>query len=186
MDDNELQLIQRLKVYGSNWNELEPLSNSNFLNMFRGGKLSAEAIVMTAMSEAIDSQNSEQANAAMKLGVVFGFVSENIPMLRTLAYEPWHAMHEDIVSAFIDICSPESVDVLYFLASWVPGNVVWDENRPLARNAVYALAKISKAHPSASDARTALEAVVNRKEEKVSDLAAELLADLPVDKENPA
>ena len=55
----------------------------------------------------------------------------------------WHEQHENIVTMLADLGSPESVEALHHAATFVPQYLDWNEDRPLAIKAIWALGAIA-------------------------------------------
>jgi hypothetical protein len=111
------------------------------------------ALGLRLLSEAIEAERSEDIECSLSLCWGFGFVSEHLPLLVKLTRLDCHINHEDVIRALdfeLKFRTPEACDVFYDAVFFVPEYLEWDENRALARKALFGLGNI---HSELSEAR---------------------------------
>jgi hypothetical protein len=105
------------------------------------GTTDGHALGLRLLSDAVDRQDGTDAEAALTVCFVFDFTAEHLDPLARLASADWHREHEDVATALGELRTPAAVDALYHLAWWVPEYLDWDDDRGLARKAIWGLAK---------------------------------------------
>jgi len=105
------------------------------------GTTDGHALGLRLLSDAVDRQDGTDTEAALIACRVFDITSDHLELLVRLASADWHRGHEDVASALDHLRTPGAVDALYHLTQWVPVYLAWDEDRGLARKAVWGLAK---------------------------------------------
>jgi len=91
------------------------------------------------LKEAIESRDADGVELALIVGNEFGITMDYLGMLLQLSSADWHCMHEDVVSLLGQLRTPTAVDALYQAAVWIPDYLDYDDNRALARKAIWAL-----------------------------------------------
>jgi hypothetical protein len=99
------------------------------------------ALGLTLLSEAADHNDSDEVELALLVCKTFGFTDAHLPLLLALAGADWHVSHEDVVWYLGSFQSPDVVDALYRATQWVQGYLDFDDNRALARKAIWELGK---------------------------------------------
>lgn len=94
------------------------------------------------LREAATSRDSTDLEMALIACSVFGITIEHLGTLASLMSADWHQSHENIVSLLDELRTPAAIDALNTAALLVPDYLEWDENRTLARNAIWAIGKI--------------------------------------------
>jgi len=115
-------------------------TNDEFLQAF--GDDDGPTLGLRLLRDALEQRDPVDVELALVVGFRFGISPDYLPSLLTLARADWHHAHEDVVRALGQLETPEAVGALVRLASWVPEYVDWDENRTLAKNAIWALGGI--------------------------------------------
>lgn len=105
------------------------------------GVADGHALGLWLLRDAIDRKDGDDVEAALVVCFVFGVAPDHLELLVQLASADWHCRHEDVAKALDALRAPEAVEALYQLTQWVPGYLSWDEDRGLARKAVWVLAK---------------------------------------------
>ena len=94
------------------------------------------------LSEAIAERSAVDLEAALIVCGTFGAGPRHLPDLVSLLPADWHKQHENIVTMLADLQAPEAVDALHHAAVRGPAYLDWNENRPLAVKAIWALGAI--------------------------------------------
>lgn len=105
------------------------------------GAADGHALGLRLLRDAVDRQDGIDTEAALIACGVFRITTDHLGLLVQLASADWHRKHEDVASALDHLRTPAAVDALYHLTQWVPDYLDWDDNRALARKAVWGLAK---------------------------------------------
>jgi hypothetical protein len=105
------------------------------------GRTDGHALGLSLLTDAVAREDGDDAEAALTACFVFGMTLSHLPLLVLLASADWHCRHEDVAGALDGLRTPGAVDALYHLTQWVPDYLAWDEDRGLARKAVWGLAK---------------------------------------------
>ena len=117
------------------------ISKEEFLRQFpsavKDGKLN-----LKVLEDAYHGRSADDLRCALTIGFAFSFAPEHIDILYRLLRADWHDAHEDIVSALEAWPSPETIEALYNATQWIPKSLEWDDNRALAKRAIWALGKI--------------------------------------------
>lgn len=111
-----------------------------FLSEF--GVTDGTSLSLQLLRESDRLRASDDVEAGLTVGFVFGFVEDHVDPLLSLALAPWHTSHENIVRALEDIGNPRAIPVLQKLTHWVPSYLHFDDSRALARHAYWAISKI--------------------------------------------
>ncbi len=107
----------------------------------RFGTVDGHALGLSLLGDAIDREDGDDVEAALFVCFVFGITPDHLELLVRLVSADWHHRHEDVANALDGLRSPDAVGALYHLTQWVPEYLAWDEDRGLARKAVWGLAK---------------------------------------------
>lgn len=91
------------------------------------------------LKEAIESRYADGVELALIVSNEFGITMDYLDMLLQLCAADWHHMHEDVVSLLGQLRTSTAVDALYRAAVWIPDYLDYDDNRALARKAIWAL-----------------------------------------------
>jgi HEAT repeat protein len=118
------------------------------------GTTDGVGLSLRLLSEAIAEKSPADLEAALILSGTFGTVPQQLPYLVALVPEDWHKQHENVVAMLSDLRAPEAVDALHHAAVWAPAYLDWNETRPLATKAIWALGAIPG--PEAERALTGL------------------------------
>jgi hypothetical protein len=94
------------------------------------------------LSEAAASRDATDLEMALIACSVFGITVEHLSTLASLIPADWHQSHENIVALLDKLRTSAAIDALSTAALLVPDYLEWDENRALARNAIWAIGKI--------------------------------------------
>ncbi|HEX8343293.1 MAG TPA: hypothetical protein VF657_00935 [Actinoplanes sp.] len=94
------------------------------------------------LSEAIAAKSRVDLEAALIVCGAFGVGPRHLPHLVALLPVDWHKQHENIVTMLVDLRSPDAVGALHHAAVSGPAYLDWNENRPLATKAIWALGVI--------------------------------------------
>ena len=127
------------------------------------GATDGEAFGLRLLSEAVEQRNGEDVEYALLVCQTFEFVEGHLPLLLELLSADWHVKHEDVVWYLGTYQSPTVVEALYQATQWVPEYLDYDENRALARKAIWELGK----QPGV-EARRALDALAQSDNELLS------------------
>jgi HEAT repeat protein len=103
------------------------------------GTTDGAALGIRLLGEAIDDKSPVDLEAALIVCGVFGTRPEHLRYLVGLLTTDWHEQHETIVTMLADLRSPDAIDALYHVATWVPEYQDWNEARPLASKAIWVL-----------------------------------------------
>jgi HEAT repeats len=120
-----------------------------------------QALGLDLLRDATRRRDWPDLQAALIACFTFGFTTGHLDLLIQLAGEDWHFGHEDVVNGLEDVVAGldeqrtrQVIGALAHMARWVPPYLDWDENRALARNAIWAMGKIPG--PAAAQALTGL------------------------------
>ena len=153
--------------------ESDEIAKQRFLALFpcavRNGRLSQDLL-----EEVVRSKDKVGLGCALVVGYRFGFDPSNAEVLYRLIDEDWHVSHENIVSALQRWGIPESAPALYRATQWIPTSLRFDEGRPLAVRAMWALWKLRT-----EEARGMLEKLQHSEEEILRETATMLLNKTP-------
>jgi hypothetical protein len=105
------------------------------------GTTNGHALGLRLLGDAVDRHDGTDAEAALMVCWEFDVTTDHLDLLVQLASADWHSKHEDVARALDRLRTPAAVDALYHLTQWVPDYLAWDEDRALARKAVWGLAK---------------------------------------------
>lgn len=99
---------------------------------------------------ATDREDGTDVEFALVICFSFGLRPELLPTLTRLTDASFHQAHENIASALDDLRDPRSIPALLRLAATVPDYLAWDENRALARKAIFGLGNLQTAQADAA------------------------------------
>jgi hypothetical protein len=106
------------------------------------GSSNGAELGLALLRDAIADHDSADLEAALLVSETFGFRAGHLPLLLELASADWHYKHEDVVWYLgKNYQSPEVVEALISATEWVPEYLDFDENRALARKAIWELGK---------------------------------------------
>lgn len=94
------------------------------------------------LRDALEGADGDTAEMALIVTAAFGVSSDHLDPLLDLATAGWHRVHEDVATELGRLKSPAAVEVLHYLAQWIPAYLDFDESRALAVKAVWALGGI--------------------------------------------
>lgn len=103
------------------------------------------AAVVSRLLRAKASKNPDELEEGIRAAFELGLFPELGPILADLLGEPWHARHEDLVSALQVLREKRAVEVLEVTATREFGYLEYDERYGLARKCTWALADIGSA-----------------------------------------
>ncbi|MCC6359148.1 MAG: HEAT repeat domain-containing protein [Phycisphaerales bacterium] len=106
------------------------------------GATDGSALSLQLLRDGDRLRASDDVEAGLTVGFVFGFVQDHVELLLSLALAPWHVSYETIVRALENIGNPLAIPVLHKLTQWVPSYLHFDDTRALARHAYWAISKI--------------------------------------------
>jgi hypothetical protein len=132
------------------------------------GTADGHALGLSLLGDAVNRNDGDDVEAALIVCFVFGMTLNHLELLVLLASADWHCRHEDVASSLDGLRTPGAVDALYHLTQWVPDYLAWDEDRELARKAVWGLAKTP-----GPEAQQALRLLLDHPDETVRAYAAE-------------
>lgn len=138
MTPEEREIIMSLIVYPGADRGASPESV-----LRRLGTTDGVALGLQMLRDALERKDSLNVEMAFIVCGVYGFTSEHVEPLVLLSLQSWHQQHEDIAWTLGKLGDPRAVDVLYKMANYVPDYLEFDENRALARKAIWALGSIS-------------------------------------------
>jgi hypothetical protein len=117
----------------------EPLSDAEFLREFPASD--GVALGVTLLQDAVARRDPVDVELALIVCSTFGLSADLVPILVQLAAANWHERHEDVATALGTVGggSPDAVEALVHLATWVPEYLEFDRARALARKAVRSL-----------------------------------------------
>lgn len=102
------------------------------------------ALSVAMLEDAVERQHANDVECA--LGVIFRLHAgspDHRPLLVALSDTRWHHSHEDVVGLLDGLRDESLVDVLVRATQWLPEYMAYDEdNRSLARKAIYALSNL--------------------------------------------
>ena len=75
------------------------------------GEGSAAALAM--LERALQEHDSKGVEYGLYLAYHFGIAASQLDVLSSLALEPWHSRHEDVIRALAELKDPKSVDVIF-------------------------------------------------------------------------
>jgi hypothetical protein len=107
----------------------------------RFGTVDGHVLGLSLLTDAVNRKDGDDVEAALIVCFVFGITLDHLQLLVLLASADWHRRHEDVASALDGLRTPGAVDALYHLTQCAPDYLAWDEDRGLARKAVWGLAK---------------------------------------------
>jgi hypothetical protein len=93
------------------------------------------------LKEAVAKRVPDDVEAALLVSQTFGFGPDHLPLLLELVSATWHYKHEDVIWYLGGYQSPEVVEALIVATEWVPDYLDFDENRALARKAIWELGR---------------------------------------------
>ena len=134
------------------------------------GTMDGHALGLRLLRDAVDRRDGKDADAALMVCYPFGITADHLDLLVQLASADWHREHEEVASALDRLRTPALLDALYYLTQWVPDYLDWDEDRGLARKAVWGLAKTP-----GPEAAAALRRLLDDPDEHVRSYAAKRL-----------
>jgi uncharacterized protein (DUF1501 family) len=105
------------------------------------GAVDGQALGLSLLADVVVREDGDDAEAALIVCFVFGMTADHLELLVLLASAGWHRRHEDVAIALDGLRAPGTVEALLHLTQWVPDYLAWDEDRGLARKAVWGLAK---------------------------------------------
>jgi hypothetical protein len=105
------------------------------------GSSDGAGVGLDLLRRAVADRDPADVEAALLVCQTFGFGPDHLPLLLELASANWHHKHEDVIWYLGSYHSPEVVDALIAATEWVPGYLDFDENRTLARKAIWELGK---------------------------------------------
>ncbi|WP_433600516.1 HEAT repeat domain-containing protein [Nocardia sp. CA-135953] len=103
------------------------------------GESNGRQLGLKLLKEAIESRYADGIELALIVSNEFGITMDYLDMLLQLSAADWHHMHEDVVSLLGQLRTSTAVDALYRAAVWIPDYLDYDDNRALARKAIWAL-----------------------------------------------
>lgn len=118
------------------------------------------------LQDASERRDGEDLEFALIVCDTFGS-TPSLELLSELSAADWHESHEDVVGLLDRLRTPRAIGALTGATEWVPDYLDWDENRALARKAVWAIGKIP-----GPEAEAALERLLKADDEIVREEAA--------------
>ncbi|MGY4103949.1 HEAT repeat domain-containing protein [Nocardia sp. R16R-3T] len=91
------------------------------------------------LKQATEDHDADGVELALIVSSEFGLTMDYLATLLKLSSADWHFMHEAVVSRLGQLRTPTAVDALYRTAVWIPDYLDYDDNRALARKAIWAL-----------------------------------------------
>lgn len=167
MNERDLDFLRSLTT-GPGWSP--SITGDEVLRHFEADD--GPALARRLLLAAETAQDQASLNGALLVSTVFPFPADCDEVLIRLAFADWHREHEWIVWRLDERRSPRAIDALVFLAQWIPGYLLWDDNRALAKNAVHAIAKVPG---DAADA--ALRRLMASQSDEVREMANARMAD---------
>lgn len=122
------------------------------------------------LREAINQRDATDVEMALIACSTFGVTADHLSALIDLSSADWHQSHENVALLLDKLRTPAAIDALRNMAQWIPDYLDWDENRALARNAIWAIGKIP-----GPEAEAALKQLLASDDEIVRDGASEQL-----------
>lgn len=145
------------------------VSKEEFLSQFpaalQEGKLASNLLKDAAMTE-----NPEDLQCALIVGLTFGFSQDHIDILCSLVTADWHVSHEDVISALDILQTPDALPAFFAATQWIPKYLEYDDCRALAVKAIWAIGRIP-----GRDAESRLKILANSDDEILRKAAAEQL-----------
>lgn len=120
------------------------------------------------LQQAIERRDATDAELALVACSAFGVTSDHLNALVSLSSADWHRSHENVVRLLGQLQTPNAIDALYGATQWIPEYLDWDDNRSLARNAIWAIGKTA-----GTDADTALQRLLASDDKIIRDGARE-------------
>jgi HEAT repeat protein len=139
MTPKQRELVYKLVISGSN--PTRSISLEDFTREFPAA-VAGNSLSPDFLREIGSGENSDDLQAALIVGAVFGFAEASVPELCRLLRLEWHTSHEEIVSILQDLKAPEAVDALVQAAQVNHAYLSYDEQFGLARKCCWALADI--------------------------------------------
>jgi hypothetical protein len=106
------------------------------------GYSDGRALGLKLLRQSIDDRDADDMEASLVVVGSFGVTPEHFGMLIDLLAADWHQRHESVVYLLDRLRDPRAIASLARVATWIPDYLDWDENRALARNAIWAIGKI--------------------------------------------
>jgi hypothetical protein len=129
------------------------------------------ALGLRLLRDAVDRRDGLETDLALAVCFMFDFTMDHLELLAELASAEWHRSHEDVANELDYLRTPAAVDALYHLAWWIPDYLDWDEDRALARKAIWGLGKTP-----GPEAERALRRLLDEPDEIVREYAKKQLA----------
>lgn len=118
------------------------ISEDVFLEKFQKTRKSIGPAILELLERGLVEKDSDAVEAAMPLMYRFGISRDYLDVLNSLAEEPWHRKHEDVVFALGKIKDTSSVDILSRTAITNHPYLEDDEASALGTKSIYALKNI--------------------------------------------
>ncbi len=113
-----------------------------FLIKFPAKEETIHSLILNMLKESLIRKDPEGVDFGIMLMFRFGIKKDFLELLNTLAEEPWHKKHEDIVSALDELKDPSSVGPLSKTILATYPYLELGDSDSLAKNSIYALKKI--------------------------------------------
>jgi HEAT repeat protein len=120
----------------------ERISEDEFLEKFQKTRENISPAILEMLNYGLKEKASDAVEDAIPLMYRFGISKEYLEVLNSLAEEPWHHRHEDVVFALGKIKDPSSVDILARTAVAKHPYLEDDEAFALGTKSIYALKNI--------------------------------------------
>ena len=117
------------------------ISREAFLRSYGSGE-TGENISLSLLEKGALDHDAVKVELGIVVGSVFGFSDSHKRILSKISTAEWHHSHEDIVSALGKLEDPGLEGLFVKMTEFVPSNLRWDQNRALARKALYELARL--------------------------------------------
>lgn len=136
MDDHDKKLILDFA--------LKRISEEVFLSRYSGQIQDRTRHIEDILRGSLASKNAEEVEfSILLLFVLRVYDTDLVEILNQLLLEDWHFKHEDIVSIFEVLKSPDSVESLYQITQKELPYLAYDDLFSLARRVTWALSKIN-------------------------------------------
>ncbi|WP_433626439.1 HEAT repeat domain-containing protein [Nocardia sp. CA-120079] len=94
---------------------------------------------LNLLKQATEDHDADGVELALIVSSEFGLTMDYLDTLLKLSSADWHFMHEAVASSLGQLRTKAAVDALYRTAVWIPDYLDYDDNRALARKAIWAL-----------------------------------------------
>ncbi|MCW2943017.1 MAG: hypothetical protein JWN00_6002 [Actinomycetia bacterium] len=129
------------------------------------------ALGLRLLRDAVERKDGLEVGLALYVCGTFGLTMDHLELFVELASADWHRSHEDVANGLEALRTSAAVNALYHLAWWIPDYLDWDENRGLARKAIWGLGKTP-----GPEAEQALRRLLDEPDEIVRENAKKQLA----------